>query len=37
MRSIPRRDVRPLAKALIARFGGFAEVLGAPVERLQEV
>jgi DNA repair protein RadC len=37
MRSIPRRDVKPLAKALIARFGGFGEVLGAPVERLQEV
>ncbi len=37
MRSIPRRDVKPLAKALIARFGGFGEVLGAPVERLKEV
>jgi DNA repair protein RadC len=36
-RSIPRRDVKPLAKALIARFGSFAEVLGARVERLMEV
>ena len=24
-RAIPRRDVKPLAKALIARFGSFAE------------
>ncbi|WP_448952771.1 JAB domain-containing protein [Labrys neptuniae] len=36
-RSIPRRDVKPLAKALIARFGSLAEVLGAPVARLKEV
>jgi DNA repair protein RadC len=36
-RSIPRRDVKPLAKALIARFGSFAEVLGARPERLMEV
>jgi DNA repair protein RadC len=27
-RAIPRRDVKPLAKALIARFGSFAEVEG---------
>jgi len=27
--AIPRRDVKPLAKSLIARFGGFAAVLGA--------
>ena len=25
-RAIPRRDVKPLAKSLIARFGSFAEV-----------
>ena len=25
-RAIPRRDVKPLAKTLIARFGSFAEV-----------
>ncbi|MBV5266030.1 JAB domain-containing protein [Pinisolibacter aquiterrae] len=36
-RSIPRRDVKALAKELIRRFGSFAEVLGAPVERLTEV
>ena len=33
---IPRRDVKPLAKDLIARFGSFAEVIAAPVEQLQE-
>ncbi len=36
-RSIPRRDVKPIAKRLIKRFGTFAEVLGAPLERLTEV
>ncbi|MGJ4856163.1 DNA repair protein RadC [Labrys sp. KB_33_2] len=36
-RSIPRRDVKPLAKALITRFGSLAEVLGAPIARLKEV
>jgi len=36
-RAIPQRDVKPLAKDLIARFGGFAEALAAPVERLIEV
>lgn len=36
-RSIPQRDVKPLAKALIARFGSFAEVMGARIERLTEV
>jgi DNA repair protein RadC len=35
--AIPRRDVKPLAKALIARFGGFAEAIAAPRERLLEV
>jgi DNA repair protein RadC len=35
--AIPRRDVKPLAKSLIARFGGFAEVIAAPRERLLEV
>lgn len=34
--AIPRRDVKPLAKALIARFGGFAEVCAAPAARLKE-
>jgi DNA repair protein RadC len=36
-RTIPRRDTKPLAKRLIARFGSFAEVLSAPGERLTEV
>ena len=36
-RAMPRRDVKPLAKALIARFGSFAEVLTARPERLMEV
>ncbi len=36
-RSIPRRDVKPLAKALIARFGGLPEIAGASLERLMEV
>jgi DNA repair protein RadC len=33
---IPRRDVKPLAKDLITRFGSFAEVLAAPVEQLAD-
>ena len=36
-RAMPRRDTKPLAKALIARFGTFAEVLNAPEELLREV
>jgi DNA repair protein RadC len=36
-RAIPRRDVKPLAKAVIARFGSFAEAISAPPERLAEV
>jgi DNA repair protein RadC len=35
--AIPRRDVKPLAKTLIARFGGFAEAIAAPRARLLEV
>jgi DNA repair protein RadC len=35
--AIPRRDVKPLAKALLTRFGGFAEVIAAPRERLLEI
>jgi DNA repair protein RadC len=34
---IPRRDVKPLAKALIKRFGSFAEVLAAPPALLTEI
>jgi DNA repair protein RadC len=36
-RAIPRRDVKPLAKALLARFGSFAEVAAARPERLKEI
>ncbi len=36
-RAIPRRDVKPLAKELIARFGSFAEVVSAEPPRLREV
>ena len=35
--AIPRRDVKPLAKHLIAQFGSFAEVIAAPRTRLLEV
>jgi DNA repair protein RadC len=35
-RSIPRRDVKPLAKELIRRFGSFAEVITAPRPLLLE-
>ena len=36
-RSLPRGDVKPLAKALIGRFGGLAGVLGAPLAELGAV
>jgi len=36
-RAFQRSDTKPIAKALLARFGSFAEVLNAPVERLVEV
>ena len=36
-RAIPRRDVKPLAKALIAKFGSFGEVVSAPRQRLREI
>lgn len=35
--AIPRRDTKPLAKALLKRFGSFAEVIAAPRERLMEI
>jgi DNA repair protein RadC len=35
--ALPRRDTKPIAKALIAKFGSFSEVLAAPGQRLQEV
>jgi DNA repair protein RadC len=36
-RALVRRDVKPLAKSLIARFGSFGEVISAPWARLAEV
>ena len=36
-RAIPQRDVKPLAKDLLATFGSFSEVIAAPAERLNEV
>jgi DNA repair protein RadC len=35
-RAIPQRDVKPLAKDLIAKFGSFAEVVAAAPKRLAE-
>ena len=35
-RAIPQRDIKPLAKELIAKFGSFAEVVAAPPARLAE-
>ena len=35
--AIPRGDLKPLAKALLARFGSFDEVICAPRERLLDV
>src|SRR5580658_4787363 len=36
-RALPRRDVKPLAKTLIATFGSFGETISAPVARLNEI
>jgi DNA repair protein RadC len=36
-RAIKRGDTKPMAKALIQRFGSFSEVISAPLERLVEV
>lgn len=36
-RAITRRDVKPLAKSLIARFGSYSEVVAARPERLREI
>src|SRR3981189_1611203 len=36
-RALPRRDVKPLAKSLIGKFGSFAEVVHAPEARLREI
>ena len=36
-RILPRRDTKPIAKALMARFGTLPEVLGAPPHLLSEI
>jgi DNA repair protein RadC len=36
-RAIPRRDTKPLAKAILAKFGSFAEAVNASEERLAEI
>jgi DNA repair protein RadC len=36
-RSLPRGDIKPIAKALLARFGSLAGVLGAGLEELRTV
>jgi DNA repair protein RadC len=36
-RILPRRDTKPVAKALLTRFGSLSEVLGAPAHLLREV
>jgi DNA repair protein RadC len=36
-RTVPRIDTKPLAKALLEKFGSLAGVLGAPVQRIAEV
>ena len=35
--AIPRRDVKPIAKALIARFGNIGSILGADIQDLTKV
>ncbi|HHC29687.1 MAG TPA: JAB domain-containing protein [Rhodobacterales bacterium] len=36
-RAIPRQDVKPLARALLDRFGDFNGVVSAPIPRLREI
>jgi DNA repair protein RadC len=35
--ALPRRDTKPIARALLARFGSFAGALAAPLHELREV
>ena len=35
--SIPRKDVKPLAKTLLSKFGSLGNVLGAPIEDLLKI
>src|SRR5690606_13576162 len=34
---VPRRDTKPIAKAMMKRFGTFSEALGAPSNLLEEI
>ncbi|HEY8596322.1 MAG TPA: DNA repair protein RadC [Devosiaceae bacterium] len=36
-RLLPRRDTKPIAKAMLARFGSFSEALSAPAHLLAEI
>ena len=36
-RILPRRDTKPVAKAMLARFGSFSEALSAPPHLLEEI
>ncbi|WP_196258751.1 RadC family protein [Pelagibacterium limicola] len=36
-RILPRRDTKPIAKAMLERFGSFSEALGAPAHLLEEI
>jgi DNA repair protein RadC len=35
--ALPRRDTKPIARALLARFGSFANAIAAPLHELREV
>jgi len=35
--ALPRRDTKPIARALLARFGSFANALSAPLQDLREI
>ena len=35
--ALPRRDTKPIARALLARFGNFAGALSAPAQELREI
>jgi len=36
-RLLPRRDTKPIAKAMLKRFGSFSEAIGAPPHLLEEI
>ena len=36
-RLLPRRDTKPIAKAMLERFGSFSEAIGAPPHLLEEI